>query len=180
MKNELLAEIADTKEALLNALNKFDNQNINTIPFEGSWTGGQVAEHVLKSASGVLAALEGDTRPADRDPEQNVAQLRELFLNFGIKFKSPDFIVPSDDPKDKDFLIKALKKTFEGIEKNTASDDLSRICTTFEMPALGYLSRSEFINFTYAHTQRHTHQLNNILDHLKGAQHDNAQSIHQL
>jgi hypothetical protein len=180
MKNDLSAEIASTKEALINVLNSFDEQNINQVPFEGSWTAGQVAEHVLKSASGVLAALEGNTRPADRDPEQNVAQLRELFLNFEIKMQSPDFIIPSNEPKDKDFLIKALSKTFDGIEKSAANDDLTLICTTFEMPVMGYLSRSEFINFTAVHTQRHIHQLGNILDHITKAQHDNAQSVHLL
>ena len=180
MKNDLSAEIAGTKETLINALNGFDEENINEVPFEGSWTGGQVAEHVLKSASGVLAALEGTTKLTDRDPEQNVAQLRELFLNFDIKFKSPDFIIPSDEPKDKNFLIKALSTTFDGIEKSAANDDLALICTTFEMPVLGYLSRSEFINFTAVHTQRHIRQLGNILDHFAKAKHDNAQSIHLL
>ncbi len=179
MKNELSAEIAGTRDVLINVLNSFNEENINEVPFEGSWTGGQVAEHVLKSASGVLAALEGDTKLADRDPEQNVAQLRELFLNFDIKFKSPDFIIPSDEPKDKDFLIKALSTTFDGIEKSAASDDLTLICTTFEMPVMGYLSRSEFINFTSVHTQRHIRQLSNILDHFAKT-HDNAQSIHLL
>lgn len=179
MKNDLSAEIISTKEALINVLNGFDNQNINQVPFESSWTGGQVAEHVLRSASGVLAALEGDAKPADRDPEQNVAQLRELFLNFEIKMQSPDFIIPSDEPKDKDFLIKTLGRVFEGIEKSAANDDLTLICTTFEMPVMGCLSRSEFINFTAVHTQRHIRQLGNILDHLT-KQHDNAQSIHLL
>ncbi len=180
MKNDLSVEIANTKEALINVLNSFDEQNINEVPFEGSWTVGQVAEHILKSASGVLDALKGDTKPADRDPEQNVAQLRELFLNFNIKMQSPDFIIPSDEPMHKDSLIKALSATFDGIEKSAANDDLTMISTTFEMPVMGYLSRSEFINFTAVHTQRHIHQLNNILNHFAKAKHDNAQSIHLL
>src|SRR5579859_2252379 len=99
MKNDLSAEIAATKEALLTVLNKYDENTINIVPFEGSWSGGQVAEHILKSASGILAALEGATKPADRDPEQNVGQLRGIFLNFGIKMKSPGFIIPSGERK---------------------------------------------------------------------------------
>lgn len=180
MKNNLLAEITSTKEALINVLNSFDKETLNEVPFEGSWTGGQVAEHILKSASGILAALEGSTQPADRDPDQNVAQLREVFLNFKIKMKSPDFIIPSDEPKDKDLLIAALNRTFDGIKKNATNDDLSLICTSFEMPVIGYLSRSEFIHFTAVHTQRHIHQLGNILDHFAKTRHDNAQSIHLL
>ena len=43
MKNDLSAEITNTKNELLKTLELFDQGNINTVPFEGSWTGGQVA-----------------------------------------------------------------------------------------------------------------------------------------
>ena len=166
MKNQLAAEILSAKEALLKALNSFTHQNINTIPFEGSWTGGQVGEHVLKSVSGVLETITGPVKAADRDPEQNVPPLADAFLNFEIKFQSPDFIIPSDEPKDQNYLVSALTEAFEGIRKVTESADLTLICTGFEMPVMGYMSRSEFINFTVFHTKRHIHQLNNILKYV--------------
>lgn len=34
----------------------------------------------------------------------------------------------------------------------------------FEMPFLGYLTRLELIRFAVFHTQRHTHQLNELAD----------------
>jgi len=166
MKNQLAAEILSAKEALLKALNSFSQRNINEVPFEGSWTGGQAGEHVLKSASGVLETITGPVKAADRDPEQNVKPLADAFLNFEIKFQSPDFIIPSDEPKDKNYLITALDRAFEGIREVAGSADLSLICTGFEMPVMGYMSRSEFINFTVFHTKRHTHQLNNILKYV--------------
>ena len=172
MKKNLGEEITATKVALLKAIDGLDQDNINTVPFEGSWTGGQVAEHVLKSAAGVLTAITGEAKPAERDPEQHVQMLADAFLNFEVKMKSPDFIIPSDEPKDKGYLVAALEKTFDSIARVAETDDLTLICTTFEMPMLGYLSRSEFINFTVFHTKRHTHQLENILKHLK--EHDNA------
>lgn len=163
MKNDLVAEIASTKEMLLTALGSFTRQNINQVPFEGSWTAGQVGEHVLKSASGVLQTITGPVKPGGRDPEQNVKPLADAFLNFEIKFQSPDFIIPSNEPKDRDYLLSALNEAFEGIKKVTGSADLNLVCTSFEMPVMGQMTRLEFINFTVFHTKRHTHQLNNIL-----------------
>ncbi len=72
MKIDLLIHISNTKSELLHVLNQFGQQNINTVPFEGSWTGGQVAEHVLKSLSGAVGNTTGAVRPTERDPEENI------------------------------------------------------------------------------------------------------------
>lgn len=166
MKNNLPDEIMETKKELLKVLNLFDKENINTVPFEGSWTGGQVAEHVLKSASGVLETLNSTVKPTERNPEENVKQLGDIFLNFDIKMKSPDFILPSDHPKNKNSLAQSLGETLDGIKKVAETKDLTATCTAFAMPVMGELTRIEFIKFTIFHTKRHTYQLNNIINHL--------------
>ncbi|MBS1524739.1 MAG: DinB family protein [Bacteroidetes bacterium] len=168
MKNDLANELKETKSALLGAIDWFSNANINAVPFEGSWTAGQVAEHVLMSASGVAKALRGRTATADRNPEQHIELFSEIFLNFEHKLKSPDFIIPSDEAKDKQALINALNETFCSIEDAAGLGDLDSICLAFEMPTLGTLSKKELIWFTIVHTKRHIHQLKNVADHLKG------------
>ena len=167
MKNDLTGELLTTKKNLLRVLDSFNPDNINIVPFEGSWTAGQVARHVLKSASGVSAALNGFANTADRDPGKHLKMLGDIFLNFDIKMKSPDFVLPDDEPRDKAVLIQLLVETFDNIVRIAESEDLDMICTTFEMPNLGFLSKKEFIWFTTVHTQRHIHQLKNISDHLK-------------
>ena len=166
MKNDLTSELLTTKNNLLQVLDSFDIENINAVPFEGSWTGGQVGRHVLKSASGVSAALTGPAKKADRDPGQHLKMLGDIFLNFDIKMKSPDFVLPDDEPRDKIVLIQSLRETFDKIVRVADSEDVDMICTTFEMPNLGSLSKKEFIWFIIVHTQRHIHQLKNILNHL--------------
>src|SRR5438067_693566 len=101
MKNDLTGELLTTKDNLLHVLDFFDNENINTVPFEGSWTAGQVAQHILKSASGVSAALNGPVKTANRDPGQHLKLLGDIFLNFDIKMKSPDFVLPDNEPGEK-------------------------------------------------------------------------------
>ena len=167
MKNDLQNELTNTKQDLLNVLNLFDQQNVNVVPFEDSWTGGQVAEHVLKSLSGCLQNITGTTKLTERNPAEHVKQLGEVFLNMNIKMKSPDFIIPSNDPKNKASLIKSLGESLDGIKIVARTEDLSATCTGFEMPMLGALTRIEWISFSLFHTQRHTQQLKNIANHLK-------------
>jgi hypothetical protein len=178
MSNDLSKEITSTKDGLLKALDLFDQENINTVPFEGSWTGGQVAEHVLKSLSGTLQNITEPVKPTERYPAEHVKQLGDIFLNMDIKMKSPDFIIPSNDPKGKASLKVALEETLDGIKATTEKEDLSATCTGFEMPMLGTLTRQEWISFASFHTQRHTQQLKNIINHLKTTYHDHDQSIH--
>jgi hypothetical protein len=167
MKNNLQNELTNTKQDLLNVLNLFDQENINILPFEDSWTGGQVAEHVLKSLSGCLQNITGPTKLTERNPEEHVKQLGEIFLNMDIKMKSPDFIIPSSEPKGKSSLIKSLGESLDGIKIVAGTEDLSATCIGFEMPVLGALTRLEWISFSVFHTQRHTQQLKNIANHLK-------------
>src|SRR3569833_1562006 len=163
MKNDIVNELISTKNELLEVLSRFSAQNLNAIPFEGSWTGGQVAEHVLISSSAVAGALSGPTEAAERNPQQHIELFSQEFLNFDHKLKSPDFILPSDEPKDKQALVQSLKETFEKIEEAASTGDLNLICTSFDMPTIGKLSRSELAWFTIVHTKRHIHQLKNII-----------------
>jgi hypothetical protein len=170
MKNNLQNTIAEAKDEFLKALDLFDQDDINTVPFEDSWTGGQVAEHILKSVSGILETLNGPFVTTSRNPEEYVKMLGEVFLNMDIKMKSPDFIIPSDSPKNKSFLLASLAKTFDGIGEAAGKDDLTETCTSFEMPTIGLLTKIEWIQFAGFHTKRHAQQLRNIANHLKKAQ----------
>lgn len=166
MKNDLSEELLETKNELLKAIDAFSNVTLNVVPFEGSWTPGQVAEHILISASGVSTALKGEAKPANRDPEQHIQLLGDVFLNFDVKMKSPEFVLPTEKVKDKQKLIMTLTATFDELIQAAGADDLDEICVTFEMPTLGTLSKKELLYFVLVHTQRHIHQLKTISKHL--------------
>lgn len=166
MTTSLINQTDNTAKELLQALASFDEEQINKIPFEGSWTAGQVAEHILKSASGAVAMLNGDTKPAGRPAEEKVGALRDLFLNFETKMSSPDFVLPADPEHNKEELISALQRTMQDASLAAATKDLSGICVGFEFPGFGELTRLEWLSFMLFHTQRHTRQLKNILHKL--------------
>jgi hypothetical protein len=162
MNKAIYDEIGDTGKELSQVLSSFTQEQLNAIPFAGSWTAGQVAEHVLKSVSGTLQNVNGEVKPTERNPVQYADLLKEIFLNFNIKMTSPDFILPTDEPKNKEALINLLNTSMIGLEDAAKTEDLSATCLSFEMPTMGPLTRMEWLSFANAHTLRHIHQLKNI------------------
>lgn len=166
-KNELLRSLNNTTTELLQALSFFNEEELNTIPFEGSWTAGQVGEHLLKSAPGIIQILLGNTQPTTKPIDEKVKTLQFIFLDFSKKAKSAKAIWPSDDHKEKEKLIDALKAIMEEIENTSVSMDLSLTCMDFPFPTLGEMTRWEWINFVICHTKKHTWQIKNIYKSIK-------------
>lgn len=162
MHGETLAEeIQQSAELFMATLLKFSNEQLNMVPFAGSWTAGQVADHIRKATDGLP---DMNTRLADRDPELYVETLRSLFLDFTAKYESPDFILPDAGPFQRDALLSELARVKNANAEIALTRDLTHLCLDFEMPGLGYLTRYEWLNFMAAHIQRHAYQLKNIAE----------------
>jgi hypothetical protein len=164
--NNVQKELKDTKAALLQAISSVSDNRFNTVPFKGSWTAAQVADHLLKAVG--TAVLYGKTKPTERKPDEKAAETAKLFLNMDIKMKSPDFILPSEDEQDKQVIFNRAETTFSKLIEAAETLDLSLICLDFEIPGFGEFTRLEFIWFYIVHTQRHINQLKNIAKVLGG------------
>ena len=143
-------------------LSSFYDEHINKIPFDGSWTPGQVAQHIIMSVSGFVDLMKGPDEETTRQPDAHVANIREAFLNFNIKMHSPDFIIPPAKNYDKEELLLTLDHLKTQLNQIIPVKDMNKTCTGFELPMLGYLTRTELANFIEVHTKRHLHQLKNI------------------
>ena len=162
MTNEISIEFEGVKRELIQAISVFNEEEFNTIPFKGSWTAGQVAEHVYKSVSAFTKGLYGKVKPTTRQPDEKVEPIKKTFLDFDTKMSSPDFIIPSNGFHDKNAILSSLKSTMDKITEAIKTFDLSATCLSFIPPAIGELTRLESIYFVIYHTQRHIHQLKNI------------------
>ncbi|PQJ10443.1 DinB family protein [Flavipsychrobacter stenotrophus] len=170
MKNETYSRYDTTLLHIIAVLESIDRPDINTIPFEGSWTAGQVTDHVVKSMDNMGHVLRNSTQPTDRPYDQHKAMLEKVFLDYEHKMKSPDFIIPTNDPLEKTELIDKLATIREDTLDAIATLDLTEMCMSFEMPGMGHITRYEFIWFTIYHTQRHTQQLEKIKEVLDRSQ----------
>jgi hypothetical protein len=159
---DILKETENTGEELIRILSSFSAEELNRVPYAGSWTAGQCAEHINKAASGIAHTLNGRTRPGDRRPDEKNKAIAGVFLDFTIKMQSPDFIIPSDGPHEKEQLTSDAEKFLASLTRSITSSDLEAICLDFEVPGFGPFTREEFIYFALCHTQRHIHQLKKI------------------
>ena len=101
-----------------------------------------------------------EAKPAQRDPAERVQELRGIFLDFTTKFKTPDFILPTEDTYEKNILIARLNRSNERLREAAGRVDLSGI---INLPAFGEITKLELLHFVLYHTQRHLHQLKNII-----------------
>ncbi|WP_153800251.1 dihydrofolate reductase family protein [Foetidibacter luteolus] len=168
-KQQLLADLENAGKDLLQTLAGFTHGQANITPFEGSWTAAQVAEHVLKSLSGVPQVLTEGIVPTSRPANEKVPVIKSIFLDYYTKMQSPDFIWPSAGPLDKEALANQLQQAIREIQAIAETADLSETCTSFPFPQLGELTRQEWICFVTCHTMRHTRQLKNIYEKIAAA-----------
>lgn len=161
LQEELNASLKGVYHDFISTLEKFSNEQINEVPFEGSWTPGQVAEHVVKATSGIPDKY---TEISSRPYDEKVGKMESVFLDFGAKFKSPDFVVPGNGPFNKEMLIKSLRSNLERHLQKTAETDLTALCLKFELPTIGTMTRYEWLRFIVTHMKRHQFQLQNILN----------------
>jgi hypothetical protein len=155
----LASELGFHADQFINAVLSFDKDQINVVPFNGSWTPAQVAQHIIKATNGLP---DNKTAKANRRIDQQVQIVESVFLNFKEKYRSPDFIIPEPGPYDRDELIRNLIQIKNQNIDIALTKDLAMLCTDFELPVFGYMTRYEWLKFFICHTQRHTHQLQNI------------------
>ena len=163
MDMKITSAAADqTFTELLQILSSINDNDINTVPFPGSWTAAQLAQHIILSTGSFVQLLNGTVTGTTRNPEAYIPNLKAIFLDFNSRMKSPDFIVPEEKDYNKQRLIQAIQTTKIGLLEAIATLDLTKTCTGFELPGSGYITRAEAITFSIVHTQRHINQLKNI------------------
>lgn len=161
MIQNIVEELQNTATELLALLDSFTQEQINVIPFEGSWTAAQVAEHLRQSYSAV-DVLSGAVQATERQPDYYCEHLKSSFLNFDKKMTSPSFVTPAALEYDKDTLLRSLSSKLDSIHDSVNTLDLSQTCLDFVLPGADKFTRLEWACFILYHTQRHIHQLQHI------------------
>jgi len=160
--NEILAEADRTLTELIGLLSEFRPKQVNTVPWNGSWSAGQLAEHMILANGGFVQMIFGPVEDTLRNPCEMILKIKADFLNFDIRMTSPPFIAPALINYDKERLLTDIRdirgKAIDAIK----TLDLTKTCTAFALPVYGYLTRLEACYFIIYHTQRHIRQLKDI------------------
>jgi hypothetical protein len=163
MQEELINEIGTFHQDLNRTLSRFSDETLNTVPFEESWTAGQVTEHIIKSQLYIIAQLsEGPVSTADRLYDQEVNTMQEIFRDKESKAKTDESIAPGPPTHDLKKLLETLQKQKEQQIKIIKTRKLEEFISMLEFPGIGHLSRYEWMHMMKEHGQRHRRQIDNI------------------
>jgi hypothetical protein len=158
-KEEILIAIGEAVSDMGGLMSSLDESQVNTVPYEDSWTAGQLFNHVTKSINGIPGAMLKEAAPAERDPGEKIAMFKKTFLDFSTKMKAPDVVVPDNGPFQKQECIQALIASFEKMKEPTKKANLNELLLGLPM---GDVTKLELLHFVLYHTQRHLHQLKKI------------------
>jgi hypothetical protein len=160
--HEELAGFMAVKDELVSLLEPLDEARLNRVPFPGSWTAGQLGEHLLKSFQAIdLSKVRAS--PSRRPVNEKFSQIDAVFLDFTTKYQRPEFIAPSTGTISGRNLVEDLRKTADRIAAYVNENDLSFTCPDFEVIGFGELTAQEWIRFLTAHGKRHVRQKSKII-----------------
>lgn len=161
MEKDIFEAYAATAAQLLKLAQTFKQDDLNCIPLNESWTAAQVIIHVTKSNYSIAQALTLPAKGVHRKPDERVDELKNIFLNFTTKLKSPDFILPPPGVYNKAAIITDLENSVNRLKEEGTQHNLSE---AIKHPAFGDITKLELLHFVVYHTQRHIHQLKNIFE----------------
>ncbi|MBS1575954.1 MAG: DinB family protein [Bacteroidetes bacterium] len=164
MKEEVYMHYENAAAEFSGLISSFNQIELNSVPFEGSWTAAQVGIHILKSNQSIIQALTMEAQPVDRSPDERVEELKSVFLNFNKKLKSPDFILPAPGNYKKEKLVKDINESMDELRAMAKKVSLSG---AIRHTAFGDITKLELVHFVVYHIRRHSLQLKKILDTLK-------------
>ncbi len=158
----LLSDLEENTQKLISSISSFSQDNFNTRPSPASWSGADVAEHLLLLDSMIGKVLRGPVKPSDGQFDRKIKMIESVFTDTKNTFPAPEFILPSAEAKDLKDLAGKLITVRNTIAETIPGTDLSELCLEMKSPGFGALTRYEWIYFTIYHTNRHILQLNKI------------------
>lgn len=81
---ELAASFDVTTSQLVELASSFEPDELNIVPFTGSWTAGQLIEHIIKSLISVENAMLSGTGTCEREPDERVLRFADYKVNFDL------------------------------------------------------------------------------------------------
>lgn len=142
-----------------------DEEELNTVPYKGSWTVAQVAEHVTRSNITIIQSMQIEGKKSTRELDERVPELKATFLDFTIKLNSPGFILPTKATYQKDPLVSDLERSIKRLREVSEKADFSE---ALNHPIFEEITKLEIFHFVLYHTQRHIQQLKKVISSVKG------------
>ena len=149
IKQKMQQAFTNFKTAILH------HSDINKKRADGGWSVGEIANHIVKGTQINLGA----TKETDRPFDQHAASIRDLFLNFQMKFPAAPMLQPDPKKYSAGELFALLDENKDNILEMIEKDDLTQTCVDIQLPVWGILTKYEWLVLFENHIIRHTNQV---------------------
>ncbi|HEX6169675.1 MAG TPA: hypothetical protein VFZ33_08280, partial [Chitinophagaceae bacterium] len=95
----------------------------------------------------------------DRPYDQHATAIRDLFLNFQMKFPAAPALQPDRKRYATGELFSMLDRNLDNILTMIQNDDLTETCVDIQLPGWGALTKYEWLVLFETHIIRHTNQV---------------------
>lgn len=160
-KDKLISDLDISTRQLLQQLSFFSDKGFNRQPPDNGWSAAQIGEHLLMLDVIAATVMSGETIPTNRPPDEKVTIIKTAMEDV-TKRIAPERVQPSTTGKDKLTLIKDIQQQRDSLKNIIGTTDITDACSSFKHPALGTLTKLEWLYFIIYHTQRHVEQLHQL------------------
>lgn len=134
------------------------HKDINKKRADGGWSVGEIAGHIIKSSLVNYGATKNTKRPYD----EHAASIKNLFLNFQLKFPANPMLHPDAKQYSRDEILNSLDINKQAVFEMINNDDLTVTCIDIELPVWGTLTKYEWLVLLENHIIRHTRQVSDF------------------
>jgi hypothetical protein len=167
-RKQAVQHLKKSQDFFLKSINKVSDAQWNWKPAPDRWSLAECAEHIALSEDRLLELITQQVLKSPAAPERkaDVAGKDETVLKMvpdrGQRFQAPEMLQPKKTFATRAELIKHFKasraKTVDFVKKS--QDDLRS--HFFEHPVLKQLDAYQWVLLISAHTERHTHQIEEV------------------
>ncbi len=165
ISTQQLRDDLDANTALLDQkLYSFTEEQYNTPRGDGGWSAGQIVAHLIRLEELILEVIKGQTRSGDRNYDEQVNAIKEIYQNYDRKLTAPEPLQPDHTILhwDKKQQLMKLGDIRGNIKAILEAKPANEVCTGYSHHLFGELTRYEWGYFIIYHCERHLHQIDGL------------------
>lgn len=160
----LVEEYQSNTESFIKFIENISDDIFNKKPDNKTWSAAENVEHIIRSEFGTARLFNASTeKDPSRNTEKKIQKIKSQFRDRTKKLQAFGVVLPTDSDKDKNELLEKFKTSRAQVTELIKIQDLDEICTRFEHPLFGFMTRREWIHFNMVHTNRHKDQIEDLL-----------------
>lgn len=163
----LQEKIKANTELLLASIKNVSETNAAFKPSADSWSILECLEHIFLVDVGVSKTLTvGPNQEISNDKTELIGadKLHHILVNKRKEFKvpAPDFVSPTGRFKSLAEATQSLQIILDKIQAHLKEQDITKETQTVKHPRLGEMTKTDWIHFLIAHTNRHIEQMEEV------------------